>query len=105
MTLREAIYARAIGRTEKIILLVLACAGLVLQTVYYRLLWWTSSMRNDDVNLSDHLRLFLWLAIFSWVYARVIVSFRSPWRFLAVLPFLYYFIPLVVSFTEPITKR
>lgn len=104
MTLRDAIYARAIGRTEKIILLVLACAGVALHAVYYRLLWWTSSMRNNDVTLSDYLGLFLWLAVFSWVYARVMLSFRSPWRFLAALPFLYYFIPVVLLIFELISK-
>jgi hypothetical protein len=83
---------------------VLACAGIVLHPIYYRLVWWTSSMRNSDVTLTDHLKLFLWLAVFSWVYARVIFSFRSPWRFLAALPFLYYFIPVVLLILEPISR-
>ncbi len=104
MTLRDVFYARAIGKYEKIILLILAFAGLGLQYAYFGLLGAASSRWNTYVSFSDILNLYVWLVVFSWVYARVIFSFRSSWRFLAVVPFLYYFIPLVFLVLEPLKK-
>lgn len=105
MTWREALYARRISNPEKVALILLGGAGVLLHhTVFYSLVWYTSSLRNNNITSLDCLKLYSWITVFSWVYLRIILSFRSPWTPLAVLPLCYYLFWLFSAVAEVISR-
>ena len=90
MQIQGLLPTRSISRAEKGVLLALAACGVVFHQLFMNLLRRTSWLWSDDVTVSDHMRLIVWVTFFSWVYGRVLFSFRSKFRFLAILPLGYY---------------